>query len=415
LKVLVASSSPPDRGQGITAYAKSLCEALVAKGVEVHFLSPEPRDRSWLEEFGIANFGADQDDDPVNACRALLQYIRDQGIDAAINNDNPYLQSIAPALPCRLLSVGHMPRRSVAALACHQHAWTDHVVTISSEMQSVYVRKYGVPPTKCPIVYCGVPDPGEPNNRAGAESRDAAEEAGDLRAVYAGGYTRNKGGKLLLEAVLAGPERWQGVQLDWFGSVPDAIASRVRDLPHVRIHGKVSREVLHETLSRADVFVLASYKEGCPMALLEAMSFGVVPICSDGVGAMRWLVTHGRNGFICQLDDFADQMIECLRHLRAHPASLNELKRASRASYLDGLRSDQLAERLLQLIDQPTVDRSQPALRMPILHWHRPMSYESQRSPLLHRICNRHGILRRAGVLDLAEDETPLQAGAIGA
>jgi glycosyltransferase involved in cell wall biosynthesis len=394
LKVLVASSSPPDRGQGITAYARSLCEALAQRGVELHFLSPEPRDRSWLERFGIACFGADQRDDPIDACRRLLRYIEDQGIDGVINNDNPYLQSIAPLLPCPMIAVGHMPGRSVAALACYQHEWVDHVVTISSDMQSAYVRKHGVPPTKCPIVYCGVPDPGEPANQAPV--------SGDLRVVYAGGYSSNKGGKLVLEAVLAGADSWRGAHLDWFGRVPPKVAGRIEKLPHVTLHGRVPREQLHEAMSRADVFVLSSYREGCPMALLEAMSFGVVPVCSDGVGAMRWLVLHGRNGFICQLDDFASQMNACIAHLRDHPATLTELKRASRDSYLAGLRSEQVADRLLQLLAQPTVDRSRRADRAEILRWHRPMTYESARSPLVDRICIRLGILRRAGSLELA-------------
>ena len=393
MKILVASSSPPDRGQGITAYARSLCEALAGMGVEVHFLSPEPRDRSWLERFGVAHFAADQHGDAVASCRELLDYVSHHAIDGAINNDNPFLQSVAPLLPCPLVSVGHMPRRSVAALACYQHEWVDHVVTISADMQRAYVSRYGVPPTKCPIVYCGVPDPGEP-------IAIAAQPSEPLRVVFAGGYTRNKGGKLMLDAVLAGADRWRGVHLDWFGGVPDAVARRLEGLPHVSVHGRVPRDELHATLARADVFVLASYAEGCPMALLEAMSFGVAPVCSDGIGAMRWLVTHGRNGYICQLDDFGDQLLDCLSHLRSHPATLSALQRAARASYLDGLTSDQLAERLIQLLQQPTVDRSRRPARVPVLRWHRPMSYESAKSPLLDRICIRLGILRRAGVLE---------------
>ena len=393
MRVLVASSSPSDRGQGITAYARSLCEALAQQGVEIHFLSPEPRDRSWLDGLGIACFAADQNDDPVDACRRLLAYIAENEIDGVINNDNPYLQSVAPFLTCPMIAVGHMPGRSVAALACYQHEWVDYVVTISSDMQSAYVRKQGVPPTKCPIVYCGVPDPGEPSNREPAASAD-------LRVVYAGGFSSNKGGKLVLEAVLAGEDCWRGVHLDWFGRVPDKVARRMEGLPWVTLHGRVPREQLHETLAHADAFVLSSYREGCPMALLEAMSFGVVPISSDGIGAMRWLVQHGRNGFICQLADFASQMNACIGHLRDHPKALAELKQASRDSYLDGLRSDQIATRMLQLLGQPTVDRSQPPERIRVLRWHRPMSYESARAPLADRIRIRLGLLRLGGTLE---------------
>ena len=137
------------------------------------------------------------------------------------------------------------------------------------------------------------------------------------------------------------------------------------------------------------------------MALLEAMSFGAIPIVSDGIGAMRWIVTNGQDGFICHLDRFANQLMGCLEYLRSDPAAVVKLKTAARGRYLSGFRSERTAEELLRLLDRPTVDRSHKPGTVTVLRWHRPLRSDGLKAPLLDRICIRFGILRRAGVLRL--------------
>ena len=59
---------------------------------------------------------------------------------------------------------------------------------------------------------------------------------------------------------------------------------------------------------QADVFALPSYREGLPIALLEAMYCGVVPVTSDIRGA-RDIMQDGVTGIICDPEDssaFAD-------------------------------------------------------------------------------------------------------------
>ena len=53
---------------------------------------------------------------------------------------------------------------------------------------------------------------------------------------------------------------------------------------------------------RADVFLLPSYFEGLPNALLEAMAYGVAPIVTS-VGSIPEVVFNGKNGFIVPLKD----------------------------------------------------------------------------------------------------------------
>lgn len=68
-------------------------------------------------------------------------------------------------------------------------------------------------------------------------------------------------------------------------------------------------------LSKADVFLLPSKRDRAPIAFLEAMGMGLVPIISDGVGTQSYL-SHGKNGLIFNRDS-ASELASRLRALLA--------------------------------------------------------------------------------------------------
>jgi len=66
---------------------------------------------------------------------------------------------------------------------------------------------------------------------------------------------------------------------------------------HVVITGFCSSERVASYLNGADVFVMGSYWEGWPTAMVEALACGK-PIVSTNIGAASSLVVEGQNGFI---------------------------------------------------------------------------------------------------------------------
>jgi glycosyltransferase involved in cell wall biosynthesis len=66
-------------------------------------------------------------------------------------------------------------------------------------------------------------------------------------------------------------------------------------------------------LAKADVFVLPSYNEGLPMALLEAMSWGL-PVITTPVGGIPEVVTHKQNGLLVNPGD-TQQLSEAMQSL----------------------------------------------------------------------------------------------------
>jgi len=391
MKLLIGSSSPPDKGSGINAYVRELCEALIKLGHELHYSSPQPTDYTWLENNNIIHIKSDQYEVPADCTKKLIQYVKDQKIDGVINNDNALIQNIAPVIGCPFISVGHMGRTSVASLACFQHQWTDHVVAISSDMQSVFVHKFGVPITKCPIVYNGVIDPEQQPDTNNKE----------LTVVYAGGYSKNKGSAFIEQSITEHPQLWKGIKLHWFGSMADKIQHRLTPYDFIEFHGRVGREQFIETLSKADVLLLPSIAEGCPMTMLEAMSYGVVPVASNGKGAMRWLITSGQEGFICHLDAWAKQQMQCLSYFLQHPEGLSQMKQASYQRFKQNFQSTTTAQHIINLINRPTVNREIRTEHIQLLRWHRPLRRDGLKAPLLDRIAIRQGWLRKAGEIKL--------------
>ncbi|QMS91243.1 glycosyltransferase family 4 protein [Nostoc edaphicum CCNP1411] len=68
-------------------------------------------------------------------------------------------------------------------------------------------------------------------------------------------------------------------------------------IDHITILDWVDQEKRDELLTEANVFVLPSYNEGLPMALLEAMSWGLAVI-TTAVGGIPEIVTQDQNGLL---------------------------------------------------------------------------------------------------------------------
>ncbi|MFN6486381.1 MULTISPECIES: glycosyltransferase family 4 protein [unclassified Nostoc] len=78
----------------------------------------------------------------------------------------------------------------------------------------------------------------------------------------------------------------------------------------------VDQEKRDDLLTKADVFVLPSYNEGLPMALLEAMSWGLAVI-TTGVGGIPEIVTQDQNGLLVNPGDI-QQLSEAMQSLIAN-------------------------------------------------------------------------------------------------
>ncbi|WP_423479102.1 glycosyltransferase family 4 protein [Priestia megaterium] len=71
---------------------------------------------------------------------------------------------------------------------------------------------------------------------------------------------------------------------------------------NVKLTGWINTQEKERLLSQSQLFILPSYNEGLPMAILEAMSYGL-PIVSTDVGSVDEAVHHHQNGYLIEKKD----------------------------------------------------------------------------------------------------------------
>lgn len=174
-----------------------------------------------------------------------------------------------------------------------------------------------------------------PNPVVLPESVPVRSSGGKIRFVYFGLLSRRKGVFELMEAVAAlSPEARARVEFSLAGNgeihrlrehanklgVQDVVAIRQWVDP-------IERDRL---LAAAHAFVLPSHTEGLPMSLLEAMAWGLPPICTP-VGSIPEYVVNGANGILIA-PGAVPQLTEAIEKLVSQETERTRMGRLARAT-----------------------------------------------------------------------------------
>lgn len=213
------------------------------------------------------------------------------------------------------------------------------VVVPSTAVARYAVDHVGLPPRVVDVV---------PNGVDADRYKTACPDRPVPRAVWVGVLAPVKRVGLLLDAVAGVP----GLDLQVVGDGPlrAEVADRAgrADLAgRVELTGRVADAAPY--LAEADLFVLTSAAENCPLALLEAMASGL-PVVSTRVGGVPEVVRDGVDGLLCPADD-PDALRSALRRLTGDPALRVRLGASARRRVLDGYTLDHCVDRLLETYD----------------------------------------------------------------
>ncbi len=162
----------------------------------------------------------------------------------------------------------------------------------------------------------------------------------DLVVVFCGRLVARKGPDVLLEAWQPLTERHPNVRLLLLGDgrdQPDSIVDRLHQIvarwpvQDVIFEGAVDKP--EDYLAVADIFVLPSFKEGAPNALLEAMAAGLATVSSK-IGGVEDLVADGETGLMFPAGD-ASALTKTLSGLIEDRKRRNEIGAAARRHVMD--------------------------------------------------------------------------------
>lgn len=79
-------------------------------------------------------------------------------------------------------------------------------------------------------------------------------------------------------------------------------------------------------LSDSRIFISCSKGEGFPVALLEAMNCGCVPVVSD-VGDISDVIVNGENGYMYEDTDDEAEFVSCLKELLSEPERVKAMRK----------------------------------------------------------------------------------------
>ena len=115
------------------------------------------------------------------------------------------------------------------------------------------------------------------------------------------------------------------------------------------------KENIGEALSKLDIFVLPSFIEGFPMALLEAGAVGL-PVVASEVGGIPEMVRHGKDGFLTPVGS-VEGMAKAIIRLVDSPNLRVEMGASFYKRVSDNFGLDRMVEKTIKLykeiMDQP--------------------------------------------------------------
>jgi len=143
--------------------------------------------------------------------------------------------------------------------------------------------------------------------------------------LFLGRLTREKGIYVLLDAIEKVRLTNKKIKFVLAGSAETEQAeTRLKQLCEIKnssenidFAGLIFGEAKKKVLEKSDIFVLPSYTEVFPVAIIEAMAFGL-PVIATKVGAIAEIVTQDENGLLIDVSD-SDALANSLLLLIENP------------------------------------------------------------------------------------------------
>lgn len=172
---------------------------------------------------------------------------------------------------------------------------TNRIIVLSNSWKEFYINSLDLEESKIAVL---------PNPVKLPSQNKYHKNSSTVKFIFLGRIGERKGAFELIEAFSRIPVELRNIAALTMAGDGDVEVARnlVDDLnltDKVTILDWVNSQERDTLLNESDVFVLPSQNEGLPMAMIEAMSFGLSVITTP-VGGIPELITHGNNGMLIE-------------------------------------------------------------------------------------------------------------------
>lgn len=342
MKILFVSSS--FRGGGITSYAHEVIKAFSGEHELSVIIGND--DVNPFDQNSVNVYKCEMTDVSICNARLLLKLINHEIKPTLIINSNALLMSLV--LPyvddsIRVISVSHSLRYNEADVAGFNSKYVDNIIALSAYNKLYLCSQYGIKDTsKVHVIYNFVED-----NPQAETTIEMKKRANPIRIVFAGGTSAAKSPELVYDIMQDLLQTDRRFEFYFMGNNSPTLKSiqRYKSLqelfnPDSRVifTGRIQRAEAEKIINTANIFLVPSRREGCPMAMLEAMRSGTIVITSDYKNACREMIENQKNGFVINhrnRRDFVRLIIDIIDHhdkyFRFYDECMNNFK--TRFSY----------------------------------------------------------------------------------
>lgn len=213
---------------------------------------------------------------------------------------------------------------------------TDRIVAVGRSVAQALVQYERLPEMQIRVVHNGMPLGRKPaSSRATTRARLGCSDT-TFVVLQIARLDPIKDHCLALDSLRIVCDRFPDCQLWLAGDGPERTAILER-IDQLRLHTQVrllgERNDVPDLLAASDAVLLTSRSEGIPLVLIEAMAAGV-PVVATAVGGIPELITHGREGLLCDTRR-PDALADLLLQLARSPALREELGRGGEERALD--------------------------------------------------------------------------------
>jgi phosphatidylinositol alpha-1,6-mannosyltransferase len=178
------------------------------------------------------------------------------------------------------------------------------IVAVSEAMRTELVA-LGLQPDRVVVVRLALQLSAPPEgDRATLRRRVGLEER--MTLLFLGRLSHVKGPDVLMNAMSRGLLEETNSQLVFVGggNMEDSLRETARSIPEGRVHfsGFVPHDQISHWLGASDLLVMPSRSEGLPVALIEALSFGI-PVVASSVGGIPEIVNAANAGWLVPPED----------------------------------------------------------------------------------------------------------------
>lgn len=159
-----------------------------------------------------------------------------------------------------------------------------------------------------------------------------------IRFIFLGRIVKSKGIYMIAEAFKQLKAYHGNCSFTIYGSGPElaGFLQEMGTIPTLRFEykGVAKGEEKWKALEQANVFLLPSlYGEGLPIAMLEAMQAGCVPVVSDDA-SITTVVRNGANGYVVKKGD-QQSLVAAMKHILTDRTGLKQLSAAAKSTIVE--------------------------------------------------------------------------------